>query len=132
MLQDVHVKLNAVLPWQKQSSTRRLFATANWIINLRKKPLKCCIWIVVLCGADTWTLRKVDQKYPVSFEMWRWRRIEKIRWTDRVRNEVLNGVKEERNILGRIKRRKASWIGHILCRNCLLEHFFEGKVEGRK
>jgi hypothetical protein len=32
-------------------------------------------------------LRKVDQKYLESFEMWCWRRMEKISWTDRVRNE---------------------------------------------
>jgi hypothetical protein len=57
-----------------------------------------------LYGAETWTLRKVDQKYVNSFEMWRWRRIKKISWTDRVRKEVvLQGVKEERNILQRIK-----------------------------
>jgi hypothetical protein len=35
--------------------------------------------------AETWTLRNVDQKYPESFEMWCWRRIEKISWTDRVK-----------------------------------------------
>ena len=30
-----------------------------------------------------------------------------------------------------IKQRKANWIGHILCRNCLLKHVIEGKIEGR-
>jgi hypothetical protein len=39
-------------------------------------------------------------------------------------------VKEDRNILQTIKRRKANWIGHILCRNCLLKHFIEGKIRG--
>jgi hypothetical protein len=32
-------------------------------------------------------------------------------------------------ILHTIKRRKANWIGHILCRNCLLKHVTEGKIE---
>jgi hypothetical protein len=45
--------------------------------------------------------------------------------------EVLHRVKEERNILHKIKRRKANWIGHILRRNCLLKHMIEGKLEGR-
>jgi hypothetical protein len=49
--------------------------------------------------------------------------MEKISWTDHVRNEeVLHRVKEERNIIHEIKRRKANWIGHILRRNCLLKH----------
>jgi len=52
-----------------------------------------------------------------------------IRWTDHVRKEeVLQRVKEKRNILQTMKRRKATWIGHILRRNCLLKHAIEGKI----
>jgi hypothetical protein len=58
--------------------------------------------------------------------------MEKISWTDLERNEeVLHRVKEERNIVHTIKRRKANWIGHILLRNCLLKQVIEGKLEGR-
>jgi hypothetical protein len=39
-----------------------------------------------LYGAETWTLRTVDQKHLESFEMWCWRTMEKISWTDHVRN----------------------------------------------
>jgi hypothetical protein len=101
-------------------------------LNLRKELVKCYIWSVALCGAETWTLGKLDQKYLESFEMWCWRRMEKISWTDLVRNEeVLHRVKEERNIVHTIKRREANWIGDILHRNCLLKHVIEGKLEGR-
>jgi hypothetical protein len=56
--------------------------------------------------------------------------METISWTDRVRNEELvQRVKEERNILHTVNRRKAHWIGHILRRNCLLKHVIEGKIE---
>jgi len=49
-----------------------------------------------------------------------------------VRNEeVLQRVKEERNILPAVKRRKPNWIGDILRRNCLLKHVIEGQIEGR-
>jgi hypothetical protein len=92
--------------------------------------MKGYIWSIALYGAETWTLRKADQKYLQSFEMWCWRRME-ISWTDRVKNEVLHRVKEDRNILHTIKRRKANWIGYILRRNCLLKHAIEGKLEGR-
>jgi hypothetical protein len=37
----------------------------------------------------------------------------------------------ERNILHTVKRWKANWIGHILCRNCLLIHVIEGNIEGK-
>jgi hypothetical protein len=59
------------------------------------------------------------------------KRIEKIGLTDRIKYiEVLLRIKEERNIIQSIKRKKANWIGHILRRNCLLLHVFEGKVDG--
>jgi hypothetical protein len=48
-----------------------------------------------------------------------------------VKNEVLRRVKEERNIVHTIKRRKANWIGHMLRRNCFLKHVVEGNIEGR-
>jgi hypothetical protein len=57
--------------------------------------------------------------------------MEKSSWTDHVRNEeVLLRVKEQRNILHEISKRKASWIGHILRRNCLLQRVIEGKIKG--
>ena len=48
-----------------------------------------------------------------------------------MRNEgVLLRVKEQRNILHEISKRKANWIGHILCRNCLLQRVIEGQIKG--
>ena len=44
--------------------------------------------------------------------------------------EVLLRVKEQRNILYEIRKRKTNWIGHILRRNCLLQRVIEGKIQG--
>jgi hypothetical protein len=69
--------------------------------------VKCYIRSKTFYAAETWKLRKVDKKYPESFEMMCWRRMEKISWTDHVRNkEVLLRAKEERNIIHTVKRRK--------------------------
>jgi len=93
--------------------------------------VKCYIWSIALYGAETWTLRAVDQKHLESFRMSCWRRMEKISWTNHVRNEdVLLRVKEQKSILHEIRKRKANWIGHILRRNCLLQRVIEGKIKG--
>jgi len=71
------------------------------------------------------------QEHLENFEMWCWRRLEKISWADRERNEeVLLTVKKQRNILHEISERKANWIGHILRRNCLLQRVIEEKIKG--
>jgi len=58
--------------------------------------------------------------------------MEKISWTDYVRNEeVLLRVNEQRNFLHEIIKRKANWIGHVLRRNWLLTQVIEGKIKGQ-
>jgi hypothetical protein len=45
----------------------------------------------------------------------------KISWTDHVKSGVLHRVEKERDILRKIKQKKAEWIDQILCKNCLLK-----------
>jgi hypothetical protein len=109
---------------------KRALFTSTLDLELRKKLVKCYVWSIAFYGAETWTLWS-DQKYLESSEMWCWRRMEKISWTDHVRNkEVLLRVKEQRNILHEIRKRKAKWIGHSLRRNCLLKGVIEEKIQG--
>jgi len=68
--------------------------------------------------------------YRDAIEIWCWRRMEKISWTDHVRDEeVLLRVNEQRNVLLEMSKRKANWIGYILRRNCLLQRVIEGKTK---
>jgi hypothetical protein len=69
-------------------------------LKLKKKLVKCYIWSIALYGAET------------------------------VRNEeLLLRVKDQRNILREISKRKANSIGHILRRNCLLQQVIKGKIK---
>jgi len=45
--------------------------------------------------------------------------------------EVLHRVKEDRNSLHKIKRKKANWTGHTLGTNCLIKHVSEGTTQGK-
>jgi hypothetical protein len=126
-------EIKARIAMANAAFNKKTFFNNKLDLQLRKKLVKCYIWSIDLHGAETRTLRKLDRKYLESFEMWCWRRVEKISWTDRVNNEaVLHKVKEERNILHTIKRRKANWIGHILHKNCFLSHIIEGKIIGTR
>jgi hypothetical protein len=63
--------------------------------------------------------------------MWCWRRMGEINWTDHVRNEVLQRIKDDMNILQTIKTKKANWIGQTLHRNGLSKTLLkERHVEG--
>jgi ribosomal 50S subunit-associated protein YjgA (DUF615 family) len=63
--------------------------------------------------------------------MWCWWRMEKISLTDHVRNEdVLLRVKEQRNILHEIRKRKANWIGHILRTTAFYNRLLNERYKG--
>ena len=82
----------------------------------------CFIWLRDL---DT---KKIGAEVSESFEMWCWRRMEKIKWSEKVTNEqVLYRIGGKRTLLNNILRRKANWIGHILRINCLLHDGIEGQ-----
>jgi hypothetical protein len=68
-------------------SKKRALVTSKMGLELRKKPVQCFIWSLASYGAETGTLQAADQKHLESFEMWCWRRMEKISWIDYVRNE---------------------------------------------
>ncbi|KAJ4447989.1 hypothetical protein ANN_09999 [Periplaneta americana] len=79
--------------------------------ELRKKLVKFFVWSVALYGEETWTLRRNEEKRIEAFEMWMWKRTERVKWTDRIRNEVvLEKVGEERMMLKLIRKRKRNWL----------------------
>ena len=68
-----------------------------------------------------------------AFEMWIWRKIEKIRWEDKKSNEeVLSKVGEERCLIKTIIMRKRNWIGHVLRHEGLMKEVLEGGMEGKR
>ena len=61
--------------------------------------------------------------------MWCWRRMEKIKWSEKVTNEqVHERIGEKRTLLNNILRRKVNSIDHILRRNCFLCDVIEGQM----
>lgn len=103
-------------------------------LQLRKRMIKCFVWSVLLYGSETWTMRKADRKRIDAFEMWIWRRMENIKWMDKVRNEeVLIRVDEAHlKLTDNIKLRKKRWLGHILRHESLLKEVMEGRMEGKR
>jgi len=53
-------------------------------LELKKRITKCLVWSVALYAAETWTSSQTDRKTKDAFEMWIWRRMEKISWFDKI------------------------------------------------
>ena len=93
----------------KAAINKKVFFTSKLDLNLRTYLVKCFFLSTAVCGAEIWTLQKVDQKYLESFEVQRWRMMHKISCTYHVKNqELIQRVREERNNLHKTQHRKAN------------------------
>ena len=83
--------------------------------------MKTLIWSVVVYGSETWTMQKEYIKRLEAFEMWLWRKIMKVKWTEHITNEkVLEMVQEKRILIKTIEDRQKNWVGHVLRSDSLL------------
>ena len=81
----------------KEAFTKRKeLLRGNMNRNLKKRMIKTLVWSVVLYGSETWTMRKEDIRRLEAFEMWIWRRMEKISWTEHQTNDEVLALKSEK------------------------------------
>ena len=75
--------------------------------ELKERIVKTVIWSVALYASETWTLRKEEMRRINALEIWFWRRMEKISWTEkRTDEEVLKPLGEKRRMGKMIVQRK--------------------------
>ena len=100
----------------------------------KKQMIKSLVWSVALYAAEAWTMRKVDTQRLEAFEMWCWRKMFKISYTEHVTNdEVLSRANENRSIIARITKQQKLCIGHNLRHpDNLLTLAIEGRFIGKR
>ena len=101
--------------------------------KIKKQIVNAMVWSVILYGSETWSLKTEERRRINAFEMWVWRRIEKISWMDHVKNEeVLKRVGQKQELVDMIIKRKKNWIGHVLRGEGLLKEVIEGRMCGKR
>src|SRR6476469_6602766 len=94
---------------------RKELLTRSIRVDLRMRLVKTLVWPVVLYGCETWTMKKEEINRLNVFEMWVWRRMEKVSWTDkRSKEQVLNSMNEKSSLVKTIRDRKKNLIGHVV------------------
>lgn len=114
---------------------RKLLTNRKINLKLRWRMVKCYIIPILMYGSESWTLKKNLINKLRAFEMWIYRRMLKIKWTDRITNiRVLEIMKKDLEVVSTIKKRKAAYFGHIYRNNKynLLKLIIEGKIEGKR
>ena len=96
-------------------SKRKELLTRRMSKEVKKKIVKMVTWSVALYSTETWSLRKEDIRRIEALEMWIWRRMERISWTEKIANEeALRRVEEKGPMVETMVRRNKNLIGHIM------------------
>jgi len=95
-------------------SLSSIWSSKDISITTKIRLLKALIWSVAIYGCEGWTFYSKDQKYIDAFEMWCYRRLLRIPWTQHKTNEwILGELDVATELLGRVKSLKLGYYGHV-------------------
>ena len=82
----------------------------------------------------SWTIKKADHQRIDAFELWYWRRLLKVPWTERRSTQsILKEISPEYSLEGLMLKLKLQYFGHLMRRTDSLEKtLMLGKIEGRR
>ena len=92
------------------------------------------VFPVVICGCESWTIKKVEHQRIDDFELWCWRTLFRVPWTARRSNQsILKEISPEYSLEGLRLNLKPQNFGHLMWRADSLEKMLMlGKIEGRR
>ena len=115
------------------NNMRTILTNMKISLKLRIRLVKCFVWSVLMYGCEAWTLDKRMKKRIEAMEMWILRRMMRIPWTARVTNErVMEMAGVGRELMGAVRGRQLSFLGHLLRHDCLEKDAILGRIEGSR
>ena len=96
--------------------------------------VKAVVFPVVMCGYESWTIKKAERQRIDAFELWCWRRLLRVPWTARRSNQsILKEISPECSLERLMLKLKLQYFGHLMRRTDSLEKLLMlGKIEGGK
>ena len=96
--------------------------------------VKAMVFLAVMCGCESWTIKKAEWRTIDAFELWCWRRLLRVPWTARRSNQsILKEISPGCSLEGLILKLKLQYFGHLMRRADSFEKtLMLGKIEGRR
>ena len=96
--------------------------------------VKAMVFLLVMYGCESWTIKKAGCQRIDAFELWCWRRLLRVHWTARRSYQsILKEISPECSLEGLMLKLKLQYFGHLMRRTDSLEkNLMLGKIEGRR
>ena len=95
--------------------------------------VKATVFPVVMCGSETWIIKKAECRRIDAFELWYWRRLLRVPWASkRFTQSILKEISPGCSLEGLMLKLKLQYFGHLMRRADSFEKtLMLGKIEGR-
>ena len=96
--------------------------------------VKPMVFSVVMYGCERWTIKKAECQRIHAFELWCWRRLLRVPWTERISNQsILKEISPEYSLEGLMLKLKLQYFGYLMqITDSLEKTLMPGKIEGRR
>ena len=111
-----------------------IFKNRDIIVSTKVHLVKAMVFLVVMCGCESWTIKKAEHWRIDAFELWYWRRPLRVPLTARKSNQsILKEISPEYSLEGLMLKLKLQYFGHLMQRTDSLEKtLMLGKIEGSR
>ena len=122
------------LPWKKSyDQPRRILKSRDITLPANVRLVKAMVFPVVVCGCESWTVKKAERRRIDAFELQCWRRLLRVPWTARRSNHSILKISPGCSLEGLMLKLKLQYFGHLMRRTDSMEKtLMLGKIEGRK
>ena len=126
------IKRQLLLGRKAMSNLDSILKSRDITLPTKVHIVKAVVFSVVMCGCESWTIKKSEHWRTDSFELWCWRRLLRVPWTARRSNQfILKEISPEYSL--EILMLKLQYFGHLMQRvNSLEKTLMLGKIEGRR
>ena len=103
-------------------------------MSTKVRLVKAMVFLVVIYGCESWTIKKAEHRRLDALELWCWGRLSRIPWTARKSNQsILKEISTEFSLEGLMLKLKLQYFGHLMHRTDSLEKtLLLRKIEGRR
>ena len=111
-----------------------IFKSRNITLLTKVHLVKAMVFPVVMYGCESWTVKKAEHRRTDAFELWFWRRLLRVPWTERRSNQsILKEISPGCSLEGLMLKMKLQYFGHLMRRVDLLEKtLMLGGIGGRR
>ena len=128
------IKRHLLLGTKVMTNLDSIFKSRDITLPAKVHLVKAMVFLVVLYGCESWTIKKAECRSIDAFELWCWRRLLRVPWTaGRSNQSILKEISPEYSLEGLMLKLKVQSFGHLMRRTDSLEKtLMLGKVEGRR